>query len=117
MSQAAKAPGTALRQFVVSEMVAMLRHFGLMYGQPAYAGIFDPEVMRQLETHEDRFDLAVVLANHMLEEVGYDIGEPADPRFDKTRRAAAKKKPKPPKGLSAKERAEWEASHGEGAAP
>lgn len=98
-----------MRQFVVTEMASMLRHFAIMYAQPSQAAIYDPHVMGQMQTHQDQYDLAVVLANGMLEELGYDVGEPAEPRFDKTKRAAAKKAVKPPKGMTAKERAEWEA--------
>jgi hypothetical protein len=105
-------PGAAMRQFVVTEMAQMLRHFAIMYAQPSQAAIFHPDVMRQVQTHQDQYDLAVVLANGMLQELGFEVGEPTEPRFDKTRRAAAKKAAKPPKGLSAKERAEWEAQQG-----
>lgn len=104
-----KAPGEALRALVVSEMVTMLKRFAIMYAQPG-RHVIDPDVMSQVETHPGRFDLGVELGNAMLEALGYDIGEPAEPRFDKTKRAAAKKAAKPPKGMNAKERAEWEAS-------
>lgn len=103
-----KAPGEALRALVVSEMVTMLKRFAIMYAQPG-RHIIDAEVMSQVETHPGRFDLGVELGNAMLEALGYDTGEPAEPRFDKTKRAAAKRSAKPPKGMNAQERKAWEA--------
>lgn len=101
---------------VVSELALALRRIAIMYVQPGQY-VVDLAALKQLENHADRFDLATGIANELLEVLGFEVGEPADPRFDKTRRAAAKKAAKPPKGLTPKERAQWEAeqAHSTGA--
>ena len=111
-----KAPGEKLRGMVVSELALALRRIAIMYVQPGQY-VVDREALLHIEQHAARFDLASGLANELLELLGFECGEPTDPRFDKTRRAAAKKAAKPPKGLTPKERAQWEADQAAEAHP
>lgn len=106
-----KAPGEQLRQLLAAEIVHMLHRVQINWSR-GLGGPIDMEALALIQTHPDRFDFAVPLTNHVLEELGFTCGEPVDPRFDKTRRAAAKAAPKPPKGMSKAELEKWEAEHG-----
>lgn len=59
------------------------------------------EALGRIERADFRFDLAIEVANLVLERLGAPVSAPADPRFDKTRRAMAKVAPKPLRGEKA----------------
>jgi hypothetical protein len=61
-------------------------------------GADDTEVLRQLEDPQ-RFDLAVDVTNYVMERLGRKTTAPKEPRFDKTRRALAKKSPRRGRGV------------------
>jgi hypothetical protein len=59
----------------------------------------DLETLAHLDAHAQRFDLATDIVNFTLAKLGHVNKVPKDPRYDKTRRAAAKLRGKPPRGL------------------
>ena len=64
-----------------------------------------------------RFDHIVAVANLLMERLGAEPTKPKQPRFDKTRRALAKKTPKGPRGVPKRRQADvrqaLENGHGE----
>jgi hypothetical protein len=64
----------------------------------------DLEVLKAFEKPQ-QFDLAEDLTRYTMEKLGHLNKAPSDPRFDKTRRLNAKRRGRPPKGLTKEERA------------
>lgn len=66
------------------------------------------DVLKRIERPQ-QFDLAVEVANHLMDRLGHST-QPTQARFDKTRRRLTKKRGKPPRGmLAALTKAEREA--------
>jgi hypothetical protein len=76
----------------------------------------DIALIGQLE-QPARFDHIVACANLLMERLGAKPAKPKEPRFDKTRRALAKKTPKGPRGVRKRDhtqvRQSLENAHGE----
>ncbi len=85
-----------IRDRVASEAIRMLEILRISIGT-YYPG--ETEALRCLERPQ-QFDLAAEVAGLVMAKFGH-ASAPKDPRFDKTRRALAKKAPKPPRGLNA----------------
>ena len=87
-----------LRNLVLSDSVNMLKHIAAMSSM-----LSPPEVyVRDACSQPAQFDLAVKITNFVLQELGAPPPQVKDARFDKTRRQAAKKLPKPPRGVPKK---------------
>ena len=96
---------TIIRDLVLTRALKMLEHLCLQVSsyQPG-----ELEVLKILEMPQ-RYEEAIALSNFMMERLGVtqalahqarktEITGPKDPRFDKTRRAMAKKRGRPPRG-------------------
>jgi hypothetical protein len=76
----------------VSTMLKEIHQWVACYGAD------DTDVLRQLENPQ-QFDLAVDVTNFVMERLGQKAPAPKEPRFDKTRRALAKKSPRRGRGV------------------
>lgn len=83
-----------IRDRVLARTVDMLEHLRI---QLSMLSEIDFDVQRKLERPQ-QYDLAVEVANYVMEKLGHETA-PVEPRFDKTRRAMAKKNPRRGRGV------------------
>jgi hypothetical protein len=84
-----------IRQRALKCVSVMLRE---IHQWVACFGADDIEVLRRLEQPQ-QFDLAVDVTNYVMERLGREVAGPKEPRFEKTRRALAKKSPRRGRGV------------------
>lgn len=85
-----------VRERVLSRTLDMLEHLRMQLAYPEP----DLELLKQLERPQ-QFDLAEDIARFVMERLGHINGSPADPRYDKTRRALNEQLNKGPRRLTA----------------
>lgn len=85
-----------VRDRLLQRVVDMLEHFRIQVSMFSDTEI---DVMRAVE-RPNQYDLAVDVTNYLMGRLGH-VTAPSEPRFDKTRRAMAKKRGRPPRGLKA----------------
>lgn len=85
---------TLIRDRVLSEAIRLCKTMLITIGT------YYPDERHILGILEERGeeDLALSIANHIMQKFGAPPSQVKDPRFDKTRRALAKKMPKGPRG-------------------
>lgn len=94
-------PGTHLRARVAKNVDDMLYRLRIQLSMDAAPNL---PVIAQL-SGEPMTSVVARVTNRVLEELGFEVGAPKEARFDKTHRAIAKNKPKPPRGMSKAEKA------------
>jgi hypothetical protein len=87
---------SVIRTELLAGVAQMLERLRIRIGMYASDEL---DVLRKLEQPQ-QYDLTVGLTNHLMGEFGH-LTQPKEPRFDKTRRALAKKRGRPPRGLKA----------------
>lgn len=88
-----KHPGL-IRDRVLARVVDMLEHLRI---QVSLLPETEVDVLRLIE-RPAQYDLAVHVCNVVMERLGHTTA-PSEPRFDKTRRAMAKKNPRRGRGV------------------
>lgn len=91
-----------VRDRVLARVVDMLEHLRI---QMSCYSPDELDVLKQIEPPQ-QLDMAVGVANYIMTELGHE-NFPSEPRFDKTRRQANKRRGRPPKGLTPEERAKY----------
>lgn len=91
-----------VRDRVLARVVDMLEHLRIQ------VGMYTPEELEVLHLIErpQQYDFAVEVTNFVMTRLGHETA-PSEPRFDKTRRQLRKRQGRPPKGLTAEERANY----------
>jgi hypothetical protein len=83
-----------IRDRILARTVDMLEHLRI---QVSCLPETEIDVLRVIERPQ-QFDLAVEVTNFVMERLGHSTA-PKEPRFDKTRRALAKKSPRRGRGV------------------
>lgn len=85
---------TLIRDRVLARVIDMLEHLRIQVSMLAET---EYDVLKVIERPQ-QYDIAVDLSNYLMARLGHTAA-PSEPRFDKTRRALAKKRGRPPRGL------------------
>ena len=85
-----------IRAELLTSVAQMLERLRIRIGMYASDEL---DVLCKLEQPQ-QYDLTVDVTNHIMGQFGH-ITAPSNPKFDKTRRALAKKRGRPPRGLKA----------------
>jgi len=91
-----------MRERVLRNVLDMLEHLRIT------VGMYHPDELEVLKVIErpQQYEVGVDVANFVMAKLGHKTA-PSEPRFDKTRRMLKKPTGRPPKGLTAEERADW----------
>ena len=87
----------ALRERVLASALAMLERLRIQVSTLPVLSDTEYAVLKAIERPQ-QFEVAAELTNFIMAKLGYETAA-SNPRFDKTHRALAKKRGRPPRGL------------------